>query len=153
MSNTDNTDMQNSPLQSAPSDRIAGDTGVAVFSEATRARPISDSENPIIGEFGYIPKGLTEINPDVIRRTYPEVIKCPKCDACLPGNAKFCSSCGEKIFFLKENEMLCPLCGAKTVKGKFCTECGTSLIRKCPNCGAAVPPGGKFCPECAADMK
>lgn len=78
---------------------------------------------------------------------------CPKCGKALPVNAKFCMECGIRIEQLAEGEMLCPVCGKKTPKGKFCMECGAPLIRKCPNCGAEVPNGGKFCLECGTRME
>jgi class 3 adenylate cyclase/tetratricopeptide (TPR) repeat protein len=31
---------------------------------------------------------------------------------------------------------------------KFCGECGARLVLACPSCGAANPPGNKFCGEC-----
>lgn len=79
-------------------------------------------------------------------------IKCAKCGADLPANAKFCLECGEKIFSLADNEIICPKCGAKTMKGKFCLECGASLINKCPSCGAEIPAGAKFCLECGTKI-
>jgi hypothetical protein len=47
----------------------------------------------------------------------------------------------------------CPKCGAK-VQGKFCGECGTTVMAKvkCPGCSASVDEGVKFCPECGARM-
>lgn len=46
---------------------------------------------------------------------------CPKCEAPLATNAKFCPECGTK---LKEKN-LCVLCGAKlSSSAKFCPECG-----------------------------
>ncbi len=46
---------------------------------------------------------------------------CPKCEAPLAANAKFCPECGTK---LKEKN-LCVHCGAKLSSGaKFCPECG-----------------------------
>lgn len=79
-------------------------------------------------------------------------IKCAKCGSDLPENAKFCLQCGEKVVSLSDNEIICPSCGAKTPKGKFCVECGTPLSNKCPNCGADVPTGGKFCLECGTKI-
>jgi membrane protease subunit (stomatin/prohibitin family) len=47
---------------------------------------------------------------------------CPKCEAPLAGNLKFC-----------------PECGAKLKEKAFCGQCG-----------ATMEPGSKFCPECGA---
>lgn len=48
--------------------------------------------------------------------------KCPKCNANLPSNAKFCLECGTKL----ENK--CPKCGAvNSIDAKFCPECGEKL--------------------------
>lgn len=74
-----------------------------------------------------------------------EKIKCSSCGAEVSAGSKFCNECGAKIVL--ENEIICPSCGAKTVKGKFCSECGAPFVRKC-QCGAEVPSGSKFCPEC-----
>ncbi len=46
---------------------------------------------------------------------------CPKCEAPLATNAKFCPECGEKLKAAEE----CAGCGAKlTPNAKFCPECG-----------------------------
>ncbi|HEY3311984.1 MAG TPA: zinc-ribbon domain-containing protein [Anaerolineales bacterium] len=45
----------------------------------------------------------------------------------------------------------CPQCGAALTPGaKFCPECGAKLQDKkfCSECGAALTPAAKFCPEC-----
>ena len=75
-------------------------------------------------------------------------IICPTCGARLPARAKFCYECGGRIEALQDNEVICPACGRKTLKGKFCLECGASLLSKCPACGAEMPLGAKFCLEC-----
>ena len=77
-----------------------------------------------------------------------ETITCPECGTNLPKTAKFCHNCGKKIENLSDNEMICPHCGKKTLKGKFCSECGKPLVNKCPKCGTDLAPGTKFCPEC-----
>jgi membrane protease subunit (stomatin/prohibitin family) len=49
---------------------------------------------------------------------------CPKCEAPLAANAKFCPECGTN---LKQKE-LCPKCGAKLLpNAKFCGECGEKV--------------------------
>jgi membrane protease subunit (stomatin/prohibitin family) len=77
---------------------------------------------------------------------------CSKCGAALPADAKFCPECGEKAPDAG-GEVVCPACGKKTARGKFCIECGAPLARKCPNCGADIASGVKFCPECGHKME
>lgn len=77
---------------------------------------------------------------------------CPKCGKLLPANAQFCLECGTKIEAQTNDELICPACGKKTPRGKFCMECGAALNRKCPQCGAAIPAGGKFCLECGQKL-
>lgn len=55
------------------------------------------------------------------------------------------------------DEMKCPNCGAAIAKGKkFCGNCGTKIIIKqkitCPNCGAEIAEGKKFCGMCGAKI-
>lgn len=82
-----------------------------------------------------------------------DAVPCPNCGKPVPANAKFCLECGTKIEHLSPNELICPACGAKTPKGKFCIECGAPLINKCPNCGAELPAGSKFCLECGTKIQ
>ena len=44
----------------------------------------------------------------------------------------------------------CPSCGAPGGSGKFCGSCGAAMVAKAVTCacGASLPPGTKFCPEC-----
>ena len=98
-----------------------------------------------IGNFGAAQNPTVESQP-------AQTTKCPKCENSLPENAKFCLECGTKIEALADNEMICPKCGKKTPKGKFCMECGHPLVNRCPNCGAEVPQGGKFCLECGTKL-
>ena len=43
----------------------------------------------------------------------------------------------------------CPQCGAPLQPGaKFCSACGEKLQSTCPTCGAAVAPGSRFCAAC-----
>ena len=52
-------------------------------------------------------------------------ITCSKCGATIPANSKFCLECGAPITL--DNEITCPNCGKKVIKGKFCPECGQKL--------------------------
>ena len=48
---------------------------------------------------------------------------------------------------------VCSACGAQIPAGsKFCPECGSKQAAGgfCTSCGAAITPGAKFCPECGA---
>lgn len=48
---------------------------------------------------------------------------------------------------------VCSACGASiSAKAKFCSECGSPLVRKCTSCGKELKPGMKFCPECGAKV-
>ena len=79
-------------------------------------------------------------------------ITCPNCASEVPEGSKFCLNCGNKIEPLADNEIICPACGKKTNKGKFCMECGSPLQAKCPGCGADIQNGAKFCPECGTKL-
>lgn len=82
-----------------------------------------------------------------------ETIKCFRCGAELPPNAKFCLSCGEKVIkYAHADTVICPSCGKTVPKGKFCLECGGMLENKCPKCGAKLPSGSKFCLECGTKI-
>jgi hypothetical protein len=52
------------------------------------------------------------------------VAQCPKCEAKLDGNLKFCPECGEKL----HGDQHCTECGATLKAGaKFCGECGAKV--------------------------
>ena len=45
--------------------------------------------------------------------------------------------------------MACPNCGASVSAGaKFCAECGCAVSRTCPRCGCLAAAGAKFCSDC-----
>jgi hypothetical protein len=46
----------------------------------------------------------------------------------------------------------CPQCRAQTPGGKFCPECGANLSPRdeCRQCQAKMTPSARFCPECGA---
>lgn len=48
----------------------------------------------------------------------------------------------------------CTNCGAAlSPAAKFCPECGTPAPAGCPKCGAPLPASGKFCPECGTKIR
>lgn len=105
--------------------------------------------NAMAPQMGEMIKGFTAPSFNTSANTETKkIVKCPKCNADLPENAKFCFECGTKIENLHESEIICPACGKKTAKGKFCMECGSPLTIKCPKCGAELASGAKFCFEC-----
>jgi membrane protease subunit (stomatin/prohibitin family) len=72
-------------------------------------------------------------------------IPCPKCNASIPPNSKFCPSCGAKI----TGGLACPNCKTEMPPGsKFCPNCGEKMQNQCPKCNADIPSGTKFCPKC-----
>lgn len=97
----------------------------------------------VSGRMGEMFKGFAPEETTPVKK-----ITCPNCNSEVAETAKFCSECGTKIEILNEGEMLCPVCGKKTAKGKFCMECGAALIAKCAKCGAELPAGAKFCLDC-----
>lgn len=80
-------------------------------------------------------------------------VKCAKCGAELPANAKFCGECGEKYTPPAAGTIVCPGCGKSVPEAKFCPECGSKLGKPvCPKCGAEVAADTKFCGECGEKL-
>lgn len=74
---------------------------------------------------------------------------CPDCGK-PSGNGKFCNNCGAPL-----GTNRCPNCGAQVALGlKFCGECGSSMQKSgvCPGCGHENQPGMKFCGECGTKL-
>lgn len=77
--------------------------------------------------------------------------KCPRCEAKLPADAKFCSNCGWSIDSNK-NTIVCPNCNNEVPKGKFCSKCGSVLQNLCPKCGTKLHAEANFCHECGEKL-
>ena len=75
-------------------------------------------------------------------------ISCPKCQAQIDPNVRFCPQCGHQI--IRENT--CPQCGKNLpTKAKFCMFCGVKVEKikaQCPHCGHEILPGSIFCNNC-----
>ena len=56
-------------------------------------------------------------------------MKCKKCCVDLPDGAKFCTSCGSKVFLeVKEEKVNCWNCGMANESGAaYCMDCGSKL--------------------------
>ena len=54
---------------------------------------------------------------------------------------------------IEQRQTLCPKCGKPSGEGKFCNNCGAPLaLTKCPQCGASINAGARFCGECGAKI-
>lgn len=104
-----------------------------------------------VGSVMFNAMGNASANVDTSVVEHKEPKKCPKCGAILPDGAKFCLECGEKVE--NNSELIkCPNCGKTVHKGKFCSECGYKFPLICPNCGAELKDGAKFCFECGTKI-
>ena len=69
---------------------------------------------------------MAEEDKKLAKENWRDTIRasCPKCEAPLQTNAKFCPECGEELKAKKH----CTNCGALiTPETKFCAECGTKI--------------------------
>lgn len=81
------------------------------------------------------------------------VVFCSRCGKSFPATNKFCPHCGDPY-------NPCPVCGRDNdINAKRCAVCGATLQAQggaaaatsgnsCSRCGASVPAGTKFCPNC-----
>lgn len=76
--------------------------------------------------------------------------RCPVC------NRWACNHCwdAQKKLCIDDakNTMICPKCHQPAGTGKFCNNCGASLILKCSKCGAEYTENKKFCGACGASL-
>ena len=77
-------------------------------------------------------------------------IQCPRCNANIRQNAKFCLECGSAIQPINTiSEIKCRQCGSSIPQNaKFCPECGAKTKSFCKKCGTELNSSVKFCPEC-----
>ena len=106
---------------------------------------------------------------------------CPKCNAPIPQNGRFCSVCGYDTQQANPSEnhtitcsncgyqygdtvKFCPQCGEPyrpcpyckadlPQEATVCPQCGKTLPTPCPHCGAPIEDGNaKFCPQCGKSL-
>ncbi|MCL2217956.1 MAG: DUF1883 domain-containing protein [Defluviitaleaceae bacterium] len=53
---------------------------------------------------------------------------------------------------VSKESIVCKMCGREVAGGKFCPDCGTSLDKKCPQCGIIAAATSKFCVECGYSL-
>ncbi len=73
---------------------------------------------------------------------------CPKCQAKVPVDHRFCGNCGNAM---RTPQINCVKCNAEIpADAKFCPKCGTpqAIERFCPKCGQQMEVSSKFCPKC-----
>jgi membrane protease subunit (stomatin/prohibitin family) len=77
-------------------------------------------------------------------------LACPKCQAAVPQDSKFCGSCGSPM----PAAAVCPKCQAGLAPGaKFCGSCGAAVAASvCPKCATPAAPGTKFCGNCGSAL-
>ncbi len=79
-------------------------------------------------------------------------LKCPKCFAKIPFEARFCPACGHQI--LKVNK--CLQCGKDLpLEANFCMVCGAKVEKAeatCSKCGTIAMPGATFCNQCGEKL-
>lgn len=108
-----------------------------------------------------------------------EKLKCPRCNAFIEDDARFCGHCGYDMdeqkngnitikcsacgAILEGNIKFCPECGKKYNPCVYCKadipenimicpNCGNTVPRPCPNCGMLLQANSKFCPECGYSL-
>ena len=73
-------------------------------------------------------------------------MKCPKCQAENPKEAKFCSQCACRL------ELVCPQCSRPNpAESRFCTECGHELAASTMAPGAGHTQLQSYTPKALAD--
>lgn len=104
---------------------------------------------------------------EVAQSAEKSVQLCPKCNAEINPDGRFCGNCGYNFKeVIEDNSVVCPTCGHVMEAGvKFCAKCGGKIeqiveIKEeieapieekavvCANCGCTMEEGVKFCAKC-----
>lgn len=82
-------------------------------------------------------------------------LKCPSCGAAMQSDSTTCPYCGVRVELVPELQQMrllgfpCPRCGTLADKtARFCSECGETLLIKCPDCRKDIPLSAHVCPNC-----
>ncbi|HSV73198.1 MAG TPA: zinc ribbon domain-containing protein [Chthonomonadales bacterium] len=103
------------------------------------------------------------------RRSLHRCTRCSNyfCVRCINAAQELCRSCapdagaetevaqsGQKVEVKRDQQVVCPGCGAESRGVKFCSECGHKLpVRgECPSCRSEIELSVRFCPECGAKL-
>lgn len=117
------------------------------------------SGNPGMGSAMMSPTGTANFAPqgNAPQMNQASTVFCARCGKSFPSTNKFCPHCGHSFH-------PCPVCGRDNDENaKRCSVCGASLQgqnningmiagNNCSRCGASVPSGTKFCPNCGNRM-
>ena len=102
---------------------------------------------------GSLSSQMKDIMGGNVGASQPNYVVCPGCGEKIPAGSKFCNNCGYRLDEKTDDGIICPHCGKKTTKGRFCSECGQPLQKTCPKCGAELDANAKFCPNCGEKIQ
>lgn len=131
-------------------EKVASNEGVGEMSNLGIGLGVMSGIGGTVGNS--VSKMTNQAVGNVTKTVDKKTISCEKCGATIPEGSKFCIECGNKIMAKTDKKVKCPNCGENVPPGKFCINCGSSLIKICPECGAELSYKSKFCLECGAKI-